>query len=78
MTRAQQLCSPMLPSSPRARPCASAHSCATDSTVLRTLAPRATPGDLICTLRLALAAACASHDDRTACRSKAIPPIQSP
>ncbi len=46
MTPAQRSCSQMPLSTLRARPCASAPSCATDSTVRRSLAPRATDADL--------------------------------
>jgi hypothetical protein len=78
MTPARRLCSQMAPSTLRARPCASAHPCVTDSTVARTLAPRTRGGDRVCPFRLALASAFASRGDRTPVSVEHSPPIQSP
>ena len=78
MTPTQRSCSQMALSTLRARPCASVHPCATDSTVLRTLALRTTGADLVFMLRLALASAFASRGDRTPALIERHPPIQSP
>jgi hypothetical protein len=77
MTPAQRPSSPMAPSTLHARPCASAHPCATDSTVAPTLAPSATRGDLAFPLLLALASAFASRREPTPVPVLSHPPIQS-
>jgi hypothetical protein len=78
MTPAPRRCSQMAPSTLRARPCASAHPCATNSTAACTLTPTATRGDLVFPLRLALASAFASRREPTPVPVERRPPIQSP
>ena len=78
MTPAQRPRSQMALSTLRARSYASVHPCATDSTVLRTLAPKATGGDLVFPLRLAFACVFASRGDRTRVLLERRPPLQSP
>jgi hypothetical protein len=78
MTPAPPPCSQMALSPLRARPCASVHPSATDSTVLHSLAPSATDGDPAFALRLALAPAVASRRDPPPEPIERRPPIQSP
>jgi hypothetical protein len=78
MTPAQRPRSQMALSPRRARPYASVHPCVTTQTMLHSLAPRATGGDLVFPLRLAPACAFASRGDRTCVLLERRPLIQSP
>lgn len=78
MTRAQHLCSQGAPSTLRARPGASAHLCAPDPPVRRTLAAAIPAAISSSRTESHLRSAVAGHADRTPLPLERHPPIQSP